>query len=57
MSCYSQTYTSPSVRPAGNSGQMSLGGFFRAIITMVDAFHEALEMRRVAYRRYRLSDE
>jgi hypothetical protein len=38
-------------------GQQDEPAFVRLIVTLVEAFHEALEMRRVAYRRYHLSDD
>jgi len=57
MSCYSQTYIPTSVQSGRTSGRAALAALLRAIIMIVGAFHEALEMRRAAYRRYRLSDE
>jgi hypothetical protein len=57
MSCYNQTCSSFTVQPAKNSAWLGQSTFARAIVVFIDAFHEALAMRRAAYRRYRLSDE
>jgi hypothetical protein len=55
MSCYSQATSSFPVLPY--PGRRRRPVWMRAFTMIFEAFHEALEMRRAAYRRYRLSDE
>jgi hypothetical protein len=38
-------------------GRPIQSAFVWLIATLIETFHEALEMRRIAYRRYHLSDE
>jgi hypothetical protein len=57
MSCYNQTFPSAAVLPLGNSDRAHRSAFIGTIVALIDAFQEALSMRRAAYRRYRLSDE
>jgi hypothetical protein len=57
MSCYTQTSSSFAVLPARDSERAYRRAFIRTIGALVDAFQEALAMRRAAYRRYRLSEE
>ncbi len=56
MSCYNQS--APSfVSSAESACRPDRSTFTRTIVAMIDAFLEALAMRRAAYRRYRLSDD
>ena len=55
MSCIYKAASSPTLNPA--AAGMGRSAFLRAIITMFDAFQEALKMRRVAHRSYYLGDE
>jgi hypothetical protein len=58
MRCYNKTSSSWTVQSSFTySGRRGESAFVWLIVTLVEAFHEALEMRRVAYRRYHLSDE
>jgi hypothetical protein len=55
MSCY--IYSSVTTRSAREPGHTDWLGFLRVFRTLIEAFDEALDMRRVAYRRHCLSDE
>ena len=55
MSCC--TYPSLTTQSANGRDHTRWINFFWAFSTFVEAFHEALDMRRAAHRRYRLSDE
>jgi hypothetical protein len=58
MSCYNNTSPSWTVQSSFKySSERDQPAFVWLIVTLVEAFHEALEMRRVAYRRYHLSEE
>ena len=58
MSCYNNTSPSWTIRPLFKySGKRDQPAFAWLIVSLVEAFHEAVEMRRTAYRRYHLSDE
>ncbi len=57
MSCYNQTAPSFAPSAANNACRPEQSAFTRTIVAIVDAFQEALAMRRAAYRRYRLSDD
>jgi hypothetical protein len=57
MSCYEPTRSSLTVLLTGPSGRRHQSVVARVIVAFFDAFHEALEMRRAAYRRYHLSDD
>jgi len=57
MSCYNQTAPSPAVLFATNDRRPDRSAFTWTIVAIIDAFQEALVMRRDAYRRYRLSDD
>jgi hypothetical protein len=58
MSRYNNTSSSWTVEPSFKySDQRDQQAFVWLIVTLVETFHEALEMRRAPYRRYHLSDE
>jgi hypothetical protein len=57
MSCYSHTSTSFVVLSTKDQSRRDHSASRRLIVAVIEAFYEALEMRRVAYRRYHLSSE
>jgi hypothetical protein len=58
MSCYNTTSSSYTVQSSSKYlGRQVQSAVVWLIATLMEAFHEALEMRRDAYRRYHLSDE
>ena len=56
MSCSNETYTSSSILPP-QTRRWKRPGFVTAVILVIEAFQEALDMRRAAQKRYPLSDE
>jgi hypothetical protein len=56
MSCTTST-ASLTVNPAPEYRRPQWPPVIKTIIAILDAFHEALEMRRVALKKYRLNDE
>jgi hypothetical protein len=57
MSCYNQASSSFAIRSPRSSSRRDPSAVLRAIVAVIEAFYEALEMRRAAYRRYHLSNE
>lgn len=57
MSCCNHTSSSFAVPSIKHLGQRNHSPLRRVIVAVIEAFYEALEMRRVAYRRYHLSNE
>ena len=57
MSCADQTCSSSVVTPAQKTDALDQPAFIRVIIATIDAFQEALEMRRAAHRSYPFYDE
>jgi hypothetical protein len=55
--CANQTCSSTLAAPAPTLDGWKRSGFMKAMIVVVEAFQEALDMRRAAQRRYFLSDE
>jgi hypothetical protein len=55
MTCANKAYLSLFTMPA--SARWRRPVFLKALIVFVEAFQEALDMRRAAHRRYRLTDE
>ena len=55
--CANQTYSSTLATPAPALGRWNRSGFMKAVIVVVEAFQEALDMRRAAQRRCFLGDE
>ena len=56
MTCSNETYTSRLILPAQTRRWRRLA-IVTAMIVMVEAFQEALEMRRAAQKTYLLNDE
>jgi hypothetical protein len=56
MSCQSNTYASPIVVPSVQGTGSFESAVTAVVVTIIDAFDEALEMRRAAYRRRRFDD-
>ena len=56
MSCSNETYTSPSILPA-QTRRWKRPAFVTVMIVFIEAFQEALDMRRAAQRKYQLNDE
>jgi hypothetical protein len=54
MSCANKTYASKFVIPAPTDGPQTV---LRMIVMLVEAFHEACDMRRDAYRERPMCDE
>jgi hypothetical protein len=57
MSCYNHTSASFAILSTKGLGRRDHSALRRVIVAVIEALYEALEMRRVAYRRYHLSDE
>ena len=57
MSCAYKAYSSPAIVAIPSSRESDRPVVLRAILAAIDAFQEALEMRRVAQRSYFLGDE
>ena len=57
MSCAYKTNFSPAVIPTPNNVEAGWPILLRRITAIIDAFREALEMRRVVQRKYFLGDE
>ncbi len=57
MSCYTQSTPSFAASSSNSACRPDQSAFTRTIVAIIDAFQEALAMRRAAYRRYRLSDD
>lgn len=51
MSCQNETYSSRIVIRAQGTGQFDRPAITTAVVAIVEAFQEALEMRRAAHRR------
>jgi hypothetical protein len=56
MSCYNYRSSSLAVPSARSSDRRTSLNLMRTLVTLIEAFHEALELRRAAYRRYRLPE-
>jgi hypothetical protein len=56
MSCYNYRSSSLAVLSATSSDRRTPLNLMRTLVTLIEAFHEALELRRAAYRRYRLPE-
>jgi len=57
MSCYNNASSSFAVQATKDQSRRDHSALRRLIVAFIEAFYEALEMRRVAYRRYHLSNE
>jgi hypothetical protein len=57
MSCCNHANSSFAVLPTQCSGQRDHSPWRRMIVAFIEAFYEALELRRAAYRRYHLPNE
>jgi hypothetical protein len=57
MSCYNHASAPFAVLPTKDQSRRDHLALRRLIVALIEAFYEALEMRRVAYRRYHLSSE
>ena len=57
MSCAYKANFSPAVIPTPNNAEAGWPILLRSIIAIIDAFREAMEMRRVVQRKYFLGDE
>ncbi len=57
MSCTNQAYAPVFVWPARDSRRRERPLLLRVIVALYESFHEALEMRRAAHKRYHLTDD
>jgi hypothetical protein len=57
MSYANETYSSQAVLPIQKADQRDRSAFMRTIVAVIDAFQEALEMQRTAYRRFPFNAE
>ena len=57
MSCTYKTCPSMAIHRTAGHARMRGLTVFGAIVAVIDAFHEALEMRRRAHKKYFLDDE
>jgi hypothetical protein len=57
MSCTNQAYAPVFVWPARDSRRRERPLLLWVIVALHESFHEALEMRRAAHKRYHLTDD
>jgi hypothetical protein len=57
MSCTNQAYAPVFVWPARDSRRRQHPLLLWVIVALYESFHEALEMRRAAHKRYHLTDD
>ena len=57
MSCANKMYSSRAVIPHPINIWMGWAAIIKAIVTIIDAFQDALEMRRAAHKRNPFIDE
>jgi hypothetical protein len=57
MSCANEIGSSPIVNRTPPVGWIDLVAYGMWLVALIDAVQEASEMRRAAFRRYRLADE
>jgi hypothetical protein len=57
MSCTNQAYAQVFVWPARDSRRRERPLLLWGIVALYESFHEALEMRRAAHKRYHLTDD
>jgi hypothetical protein len=57
MSCSNEAHSPIFVWPARNSREQDHPFLLWVVVALYESFHEALEMRRAAYKRYHLIDD
>lgn len=57
MTCANKVYASRAVVPHPINIWMGPAAVAKAIVTIIDAFHDAMELRRAAHRRFPLIEE